>query len=176
MEMTIIKTVVKKIVRFAARRMVFQYKNKPTNNFLGTDGSYDVITLYDNGILHYERFLFRCDMPCESKEIGPFPEAVTQVEKILSAYASEIERFPDFIDNNFFDGSWQHFRLGERTIIVDNMMYYSEEDIRMIHLYNEGEKLEKIMTSVRQTNTMVEIFCKITAVIKESSNFDHNRQ
>lgn len=89
------------------------------------------------------------------------------VEKIIALYASEIECFPDFIDNNCFDGNWQHFQLGEKKITVDNMQYYSEEDIRAIRLFHQGERLEKILESVQQTNKLVEIYHKIMDVMRE---------
>ena len=89
-------------------RVVFRYEDKPTNNYLGTDGSSDAVVLFDTGIIRYEHYLFRCDMPSITKDIGPFPEVVAQVEKLLSLYASEIEGFPTFIDNSCDDGSWQY--------------------------------------------------------------------
>ena len=149
-------------------RVVFRYEDKPTNNFLGTDGSSDAVVLFDTGIIRYEHYLFRCDMPSITKDIGPFPEVVAQVEKLLSLYASEIEDFPTFIDNSCDDGSWQYFRFYDKEIVVDNMRHYSKEAMRTIRLLHEGEQLDKIMLSVRQTNTVVEIYQKIAAIIREN--------
>lgn len=53
-------------------KSIFRYENKPTNNFLGTDGSSDAITLFDTGMIRYEHYLFRCDTPSEIREVGPF--------------------------------------------------------------------------------------------------------
>lgn len=156
--------------------VIFHYANKPTNNFLGTDGSSDAITLFDTGIIRYEHYLFGFDTPSKTKEFGPFPEVVTKVEELLALYAVEIEGFPDFIDNDCCDGSWQHFQLGEKKITVDNMCYCSEEDIRTIRLFHEGDQLEKILVSVQLTNKMVEIYHKITTVIKDCCDPARYRQ
>ncbi len=148
-------------------RIIFRYKNQPTNNFLCTDGSSEALTLFDTGIIRYEHYLFRCDTPSNTKEFGPFPEVVAIVEKIITQYSTETESYPDFIDNNCCDGSWQHFQLGKKKITVDNMHYYSAEDIRTIRLFHEGDQLDKMLLSVQQTNTMVEIYNRVASAFRE---------
>jgi hypothetical protein len=67
-------------------KIVFRYHKEPTNNFLGTDGSSDAITLFDTGIVRYEHYLFRCAEPFKTKDFGPFEELVTIVQSIIDEY------------------------------------------------------------------------------------------
>jgi hypothetical protein len=149
-------------------KIVFRYHKEPTNNFLGTDGSSDAITLFDTGIVRYEHYLFRCAEPFKTKDFGPFEELVTIVQSIIDEYAFEIESFPDFINNDCFDGSWKHFQLRQKKITIDNMSYSSEEDIQTIRLLHDGEdELDRMLLATRQTNTMVVIYSKIASAFFE---------
>ena len=149
-------------------RIIFRFQNIPTNNFLGTDGSSDAVTLFDTGIVRYEHYLFGCAEPFITKDFGPFEELVTIVQSIIDEYTCEIESFPDFIYNDCFDGSWQHFQLRQKKITVDNMSYASEEDIQTIRLLHDGEdELDRMLLATRQTNTMVVIYSKIAGAFFE---------
>lgn len=143
--------------------ILYRYHNKPTNNFLCTDGTSRSVTLFDNGIVWYERFLFCCEEPAEHRVFGPVPELVDAVSSIIDAHSEEIASFPEFIDNNVCDGSWQYLRFKEKEIIVDNMMFSTNDDIERIYLLHDDDEVEKIMIPTMQTNTLYRICQKITA-------------
>lgn len=153
-------------------KIIFSFKDEPTNNFLCTDGTAEAVTLFDNGIVWYERFKFCHEEPEIRKEFGPYPDAVPAMQQLIADYAEEVKDFPDFIDTESYDGSWQIFTLGDKKITVDNMATrYVEVDVPWLRYCYIGEefqkKLERQMTYTYQMNKMLEIYCKATAIMKK---------
>lgn len=147
--------------------VIFRFENKPTNNFLGTDGSSEAVSIFDNGLIRYERFKFNSRKIIAEEEIGPIQEVADKVKAVVEEYANQISEFPDFIDNCCFDGAWQYFQIGTKQICVDNMEFLEDADMETIILMNEGETLERILTSTRQTNIMVDIYRRVARILGE---------
>lgn len=100
---------------------LFMYWNKPTNNFLGTDGSSVCIEIMANGDIVEKRYSFCSKKPISKDIIAHSEKLASEARRIIEHYWDQIQLLPDFVDNDTLDGSWQTFVFFEKKVTVDNL-------------------------------------------------------
>ena len=51
------------------QNILFGLRIKPTNNFLGTDGSGDAVSICEDGTIQYDHFIYRSETPVSSVNV-----------------------------------------------------------------------------------------------------------
>ena len=119
------------------QNILFGLREKPTNNFLGTDGSGSAVSIYEDGMIQYDQFLFCSDVPVSSVKVRKDRIIVKEIQKVLTKYKKDIEHIPVNINNQTDDGTWYIFTFCDKTITIDNPIRYKEEDIISFSQYGD---------------------------------------
>jgi len=105
----------------AMRKRLFMYWNKPTNNFLGTDGSSSSIEIMENGDIVEKRYGCSNNKPISKDIVAHSEELVSKARQIIERYWEQIQQLPDFVNNGTLDGAWQTFVFLDKKVTVDNL-------------------------------------------------------
>ena len=91
--------------------ILFGLRVKPTNNFLGTDGSGNAVSIYEDGTVQYDHFIFRSEVPVSSVKAMKDSTIAKEIQTVLTKYKKDIERIPVDIHNGTLDGAMGHFHI-----------------------------------------------------------------
>lgn len=150
--------------------ILFGLRVKPTNNFLGTDGSGDAVSIYEDGTVQYDHFIFRSEVPVSSVKATKDSAITKETQEVLIKYKKDIERIPVDIDNHTDDGAWLVFTFYDKTITIDNPHrwhkgnYSSFSQYKAAHFmpapHNEKERL-----LAYYNNTLLDIMDEVSAIL-----------
>ena len=152
------------------QNILFGLRVKPTNNFLGTDGSGDAISIYEDGMIQYDHFVFRSDVPVSSVKVRKDRIIVKEIQKVLTKYKKDIEHIPVNINNQTDDGTWYIFTFCDKTITIDNPFRYEEGDIILFSQYGatyippHDENENKIFLPY-YNNTLLDILDEVSTIL-----------
>lgn len=150
------------------QNILFGLRVKPTNNFLGTDGSGDAVSIYEDGTVQYDHFIFLSEVPVSRVKVKKDSAIAKEIQEVLIKYKRDIERIPVDINNDTDDGAWLVFTFYDKTITIDNPFRYKERDIISLSQYgaayipprNEHERL-----LAYYNNTLLDIMDEVSAIL-----------
>ena len=152
------------------QNILFGLRVKPTNNFLGTDGSGDAVSICEDGTVQYDHFIFCSEVPVSSVKVRIDSTLAKEIQKVLTKYKKDIERIPVDINNGTLDGSWDIFTFYDKTITIDNPSRWNTGALILLSLYkaahfkptprNEDERLLPYYN-----NTLLDIRDEVSAIL-----------
>lgn len=150
------------------KNILFGLRVKPTNNFLGTDGSGDAVSIYEDGTIQYDQFQFCSDIPVSSVKVNKGRMIGKEIQKVLTKYKKDIEHIPVTIDNKTFDGAWYIFTFYDKTITIDNPFRYKERDTSLFSQYGAmyiPPHDENEICLPYCNNTLLDILDEVSAIL-----------
>ena len=148
------------------QNILFGLRVKPTNNFLGTDGSGNAISIYEDGTIQYDQFIFCSDDPVSSVQVKKDPMLGKEIREVLTKYKKDIEHIPVEIYNKTCDGAWYIFTFYDKTITIDNPSRY-ENRISFSH-YGAAyipPRDENEIPLPYYNNTLLDILDEVSAIL-----------
>ena len=150
------------------QNILFGLQIKPTNNFLGTDGSGDAVSIYEDGTIQYDHFLFCSDAPVSSVKVRKDRIIVKEIQQVLTKYKKDIEHIPVHINNETYDGAWYIFTFHKKTITIDNPFRYEREDIISFSQYGAMYNPPHDESEIRlpyYNNTLLDLLDEVSAIL-----------
>lgn len=126
------------------------------------------ISIYEDGTIQYDRFIFHSEEPVFSVKVKKGLIFAKEIQKVLTKYKKDIDRIPYCIANRTCDGSCYTFTFYDKSISIDNPSRYKEEGIipvppygaAYIPLYDENE-----IFLPYYNNTLLDIQDEISAIL-----------
>ncbi len=151
------------------QNILFGLRIKPTNNFLGTDGSGDAVSICEDGTIQYDHFIYRSETPVSSVNVTKDRTIAKEIQEVLTKYKKDIERIPVDINNKTLDGSWYIFTFYDKTITIDNSFRsYEKGDVISFSQYGAAyippqDEDEALLPYYN--NTLLDILDEVSAIL-----------
>lgn len=158
------------------QNILFGLRVKPTNNFLGTDGSGDAVSIYEDGTVQYDHFVFRSEVPVSSVKVRKDSTLAKEIQTVLTKYKKDIENLPVDknlpldIDNDTDDGAWLVFTFYDKTITIDNPSRWNTEPLVSLSQFKPGcwkptPRNEHERLLAYYNNTLLDIEDEVSAIL-----------
>ena len=141
--------------------ILFGYITVPSCGTFGEDDGGFSIDIYPDGKLIYKTYIF--DKIEKNKIIYALSEeTINAIKEILLTYSKDIYFFNEYTDNGSDDGDCNIFIFLGKRVISWNIDYYDENKLKE----NESKYYKKYINAIIQENIMLEIFEKISNILK----------